>query len=395
MAKRCGTRNNPCPPRPRADWWVDFVNGGGGSAAPSVQASEIVIDNSLISQAEISWTNGNGGNRIVVVYPSAVYTAPTDGETYTANTAYGSGESLGLGYVVYSGAGSSVTVTGLTPGTTYYVKVFEANITLYNTSVATDNPVSFSALAFSTQYQAVLDRATTLGITKPSLAWQIRQDQLLRSWVIDGKWDDADKIYMLANDGSKEFGELEWKNPSTNRLTEVANGGALVWTSEQGTKSDGLAYYNAGFALTTLTQYQQNNAFIGMAFYGITGNSARFGGTRTITTRATLTPRNNSNGAVIILNSATAVTVNYTPVAGMNYFEAKRDGNDVTIKANGTTNTGSHASVGVPNTDYFVLAQNNNGTLTAGSQIIDPLAFIVIGNKNLDGIMEDVEDFFT
>lgn len=38
MARRCGTRNNPCP-YPRASWWKDWLNSGGGSPySPEAQA---------------------------------------------------------------------------------------------------------------------------------------------------------------------------------------------------------------------------------------------------------------------------------------------------------------------------------------------------------------------
>ncbi|WKZ60808.1 MAG: hypothetical protein QY309_04840 [Cyclobacteriaceae bacterium] len=251
------------------------------------------------------------------------------------------------------------------------------------------------AYVFSDEYLAILAQATTWGITKPTLAYQIRQDQLLRRWLADGTWDNADKIYFIANDGSKQFGEIEWKNPSTHRLTEVANGGALIWDSEEGTKSDGLAYYNAGFSLSSLTQYQQNSAFIGIVQFNPVANTSQITGVRSASSqRAVLTPRNNSDAFSAIFNSGTAVTVIYTPSAEFNYLSAKRDGTTVTVSANGEINTGSHASTTVPTHNYFVLAQNNAGTLTAGSQVTSPMSFLIIGNKDLDGVMDDLQDFF-
>ena len=78
----------------------------------------------------LNWTNGDGDNRIVVMREgSPVSFVPTDGNTYTANSDYsvatdvsGNGE-----YVVYNGNGSTVDITGLTPGTLYYATIYEYN----------------------------------------------------------------------------------------------------------------------------------------------------------------------------------------------------------------------------------------------------------------------------
>jgi hypothetical protein len=69
---------------------------------------------------------GNADNVIVVMRSgSAVNADPVDGTTYNANAAFGNGTQIGTGnWVVYKGAGTSVPVTGLSAGTTYYVKVY-------------------------------------------------------------------------------------------------------------------------------------------------------------------------------------------------------------------------------------------------------------------------------
>jgi len=76
-----------------------------------------------------SWTRGNGAKCIALVNASsAVNSDPVDGTTYTANAAFGSGTQIGTGnYVVYLGTGTSVTLTGLSSSTTYYVAVYELN----------------------------------------------------------------------------------------------------------------------------------------------------------------------------------------------------------------------------------------------------------------------------
>ena len=110
--------------------------------APSTQASAVTFANSTASATDVSWTNGNGNGRIVKMNTSNTFTAPSNGSTLTGNTVYaGSGEQ-----VVYAGTGSTVNITGLSPGQIYYFRVYEYNSTgmLYNTTTATNNPNSIT-----------------------------------------------------------------------------------------------------------------------------------------------------------------------------------------------------------------------------------------------------------
>ena len=96
---------------------------------PTIQASNIVFSYVTSTSMTISCTKGNGAQRVIIVHAgSAVNTDPADNTTYAANTGLGSGSTLGAGnYIVYKDTGSSVTVTGLSAGTTYYYKVYEFN----------------------------------------------------------------------------------------------------------------------------------------------------------------------------------------------------------------------------------------------------------------------------
>ncbi len=89
----------------------------------------------------LSWTNGSGTGRIVVMKEgSAVTATPAVLGAYPANAVFGSGAQMALGeYVVYSGTGNSVTVTGLNQGQTYHYAIFEYNgstAPVYNTANA-------------------------------------------------------------------------------------------------------------------------------------------------------------------------------------------------------------------------------------------------------------------
>ncbi|WP_417351122.1 GEVED domain-containing protein [Flavobacterium alkalisoli] len=92
--------------------------------APDTQATALILGNVGNTAAALSWTNGNGGRRMVVVSDVAIVD-PLDGvgiAAYTASSTYAGGQQI-----VYDGTGSSVTVGGLTCGTSYFVKVYEYN----------------------------------------------------------------------------------------------------------------------------------------------------------------------------------------------------------------------------------------------------------------------------
>ena len=117
-------------------------------AAPTTNSSSIVFSSISTNSLTLSWTKGNGENRIVLAKASSsVDTVPVDSTTYTANSTFGSGSEIGTGnYVVYKGDGNSVTVTGLVPGRIYYFKIFE-----YNCSSGKENYLTSGSVAEGSQ----------------------------------------------------------------------------------------------------------------------------------------------------------------------------------------------------------------------------------------------------
>jgi hypothetical protein len=92
----------------------------------------------------VAWTNGDGSSRLVYANSTNSFSSlPADGGTIgTPNTVWAnSGEQL-----IYNGSGSSTSISGLSPATTYYFRVFEYNCTAGNTkflnTTATNNPNS-------------------------------------------------------------------------------------------------------------------------------------------------------------------------------------------------------------------------------------------------------------
>ena len=96
---------------------------------PGNQASGVNFTAISSTDMTVNWTRSNGAGVIVLIKQgSAVTSDPVDGTYtgYTASSTFGSGTQVGTGnYVIYKGAGTSVAVTGLTAGTTYYVAVYE------------------------------------------------------------------------------------------------------------------------------------------------------------------------------------------------------------------------------------------------------------------------------
>ncbi|MFO1522688.1 MAG: hypothetical protein U1G05_11745 [Kiritimatiellia bacterium] len=94
---------------------------------PSSQASNAKILSLKATSFTVSWTKGAdcAGSIVVIRAAGPVNSDPVDGIPHTAGSTFGTGAQLGTGnFVVYSGAGTSVPVTGLTPNTLYSVAVY-------------------------------------------------------------------------------------------------------------------------------------------------------------------------------------------------------------------------------------------------------------------------------
>jgi Ig-like domain CHU_C associated len=127
------------------------------NSAPSTQALNITTTGGGL-QLPISWTNGNGNNRVVYINTSNSFVDPVDGTSPTANTVWAnSGQQC-----VFNGTGNSVLVTGLSGATTYWFRVYESRCSspTYLVSTSTNNPNSITTQA-SLQYVVTRTTANT------------------------------------------------------------------------------------------------------------------------------------------------------------------------------------------------------------------------------------------
>jgi gliding motility-associated-like protein len=96
-------------------------------SAPTSQAANILFSSITSNSVTVSWQNGNGSGRTVLIRQGqAVQSLPVDLTNYTSNANYGSSPALGTSKIVLDGTANSVTITNLPPGQ-YHFAVVEYN----------------------------------------------------------------------------------------------------------------------------------------------------------------------------------------------------------------------------------------------------------------------------
>ncbi|MFZ4414160.1 MAG: M6 family metalloprotease domain-containing protein [Bacteroidales bacterium] len=117
--------------------------------SPAIQASAFTSSTLTDNSMTIGWTRGTGDSVLIIAKAgSATTILPYAGNTYTANAIFGLGTQLGTGnYVVYNGTGTSVNITALTQGTTYYYAIYE-----YNSSEHCYKKPALTAIAATTGF---------------------------------------------------------------------------------------------------------------------------------------------------------------------------------------------------------------------------------------------------
>lgn len=228
----------------------------------TVQASGLTLGNLTGSTLDISWTEGDGTNSLVLVKAAGeVDTNPTDGGVYNANLAFGSGTEIGIGnYAVYTGTGNSATITGLTRGTTYFVKVYTFNVNVDGSqNYLITSPASGSILNLpyqntftfnsSTDGFTTLTRATAIQATESSRGTlRIITAGANRLTTIVG----LNTAYARVDVTTNKYAHITLKNTTTNNNIQLVLGGTNFNPRQIITTSDG-DYKTYDFDLSTLT----------------------------------------------------------------------------------------------------------------------------------------------
>lgn len=117
--------------------------------SPTIQAANLVSNSITYQSLNISWSRGNGNQCAVFAIQSGTGSCTPDVDvTYLPNATFGLGDQIGSTgwYCVYNGTGTSASINGLQPNTSYRIHVCEYNFspdfTHYNSTTATNNPLT-------------------------------------------------------------------------------------------------------------------------------------------------------------------------------------------------------------------------------------------------------------
>ncbi|MDX2190730.1 MAG: T9SS type A sorting domain-containing protein [Bacteroidota bacterium] len=159
-------------------------------SAPSTQATSISFSSVTPTSTTVSWTRGNGDAVLVVAKQGATPTGPVNSSSYLGNSIFSSGNDLGSSsFVVYTGTGNSINITGLASSASYSYSVFEYNTTsgtCYNLTALTGSQSTSSCTTPTNQ-------STVVGITN------IAVNSLNLSWV---RGNGTGGVIVLAKAGS-------------------------------------------------------------------------------------------------------------------------------------------------------------------------------------------------
>ena len=249
----------------------------------------------------------------------------------------------------------------------YSVSVSSGNYSIsvassqYSISVALSGVTNPSI--YDPDYQTILDRATTLGYTLPSLSQRSKQNQLVLDLKSANIWNSLDIFYVFSTEGSSDFATLNWKAPSAFQITKV---NSPTFTTNEGFNGDGSTSYldTNWIPSTDAINLTLNDASAGCYCFTPDLEPSKFLFGCLSTDGITWNPRSTSNTGAFRVNQTSSS--NYTNPDASGFWHLQRWGvNSVRSLRNGTvdfsTTTGSG---GIPSVSMAILGVNNMGSFT-------------------------------
>jgi len=128
---------------------------------------------------------------------------------------------------------------------------------------------------FTAEYKAILDRATVLGYPLPTIAQQVKDNELVKAMIAGGIWSRLDRFYNhFTDNNASQFSTLNWINPLVSQATLF---NSPTFTNKLGFTGNGTSsYISYNTNLSTLGgQYVQNDACLGGYFSNVSGANTR------------------------------------------------------------------------------------------------------------------------
>ena len=210
---------------------------------------------------------------------------------------------------------------------------------------------------FDSDYQAVLNYATTQGYTLPSSGQQTLQNQLIVDLKDAGVWTKLDSFGVFATDGDSDFALIDWV-----RLTDYTAVNSPTFTTNQGFQGNATSsYIDANYVATTdgvnYTLYSSGFGYY-MRQYDTAPSSSegamRLDGTNGISWIRYTAKR-------LYLNSSFGGYSNFVAQSNQLAAANRTPGTNMNLYSNGVLQDSvSEATVGLPNNTTFLLTTGSN-----------------------------------
>jgi hypothetical protein len=407
------------------------VSTTGGCTPPTTQATSLATSLIKSTSATVSFTRGNGTKVLVIARQgSAVSTSPTNTTSYTANTAFASGDAIGAGYVVYNGTANSFSLTGLTYNTTYHLAFYEYDdaTNCYNTtspltgsfttatpsitvSNVSANPIDFGTLIYPAQSAednftiSANNLISNLTITAPtnfelatsnagpyssSLTFTPTNETVSSSFVYvrfnpgSANGTNSGNIALTATNATTQNVAVTAvalaSQPTTSSSitfgTQTTNSVVVNFSGGNGSRRVVIARSGSAVSITPTdaSSYSGVNSIFTTATDQGSGNRVVYDGTGNSVTVTGLTSSTTYHFAVFEYNIGTNSSQNYSTASGTNnvfildnaVYTADNAGTDLTENLNSLANTGSSSTM--PTGWYFSESGTGaNSTYTAGT----------------------------
>jgi hypothetical protein len=317
-------------------------------SAPTVQTGSVQLNNPTPSTLDVSWTNGNGSNRLVIAKAGgAVDVPPTDGNAYPFSNAFGGGTDLGGGnFVVYQGSGTAFTLTNLTPNVIYHLAIYEFNGAAFPLYLQPGAVASASIVATPTVQASNLN-FSQVGSDEMALSWTngdgsrrlvlAKAGAAVDSEPVDATGYPADATFGNGSElGSGNF--VVYAGTASNVTVSGLSSGTTYHFAvfEYGGQGPDAIYLRPGLPGSQATVTAPSLAPSNLTFPARTGSSITAGWTN-----------GNGSGRLVVVTQGAALTA--LPGDGVNYIANSSYGGGDALGNGFVVYQGSGTSVNVTN----------------------------------------------